>query len=101
MQLAAGTLPAGRYNQARFFFDTSQLVLSQDITAQGGTVVAGTYDVWIPSAEQTGLKLQLSDFNVVADETGTLGIEVGAGATIGSLVHTANGFLLSPVLRRN
>ncbi|MDX1579806.1 MAG: DUF4382 domain-containing protein [Gemmatimonadota bacterium] len=101
IQLAEGTVPAGQYNQARFFFDTSELVLTEDIDVNGTTVVAGSYDVFVPSAAQTGLKLQLSGVEVEDGGTETVGVELGTGATVGTLVRTANGFLLSPVLLTN
>lgn len=100
VQLASGVVAAGRYNQARFFFDTSQLVLADPIDVNGQTVDAGTYDVTVPSADQTGLKLQLSGVEVTGGETETVGIELGQSATIGTLVWNANGFQLSPVLRK-
>lgn len=101
VELAAGTVTAGQYNQVRFFFDTSELVLNEDIAVLGGTVVAGTYDVTVPSADETGLKLQLSGLNVGDGETETVGVQLGVDATIGTLVWNANGFLLSPVLNSN
>ena len=101
VEIADGVLPAGRYNQARFFFDSSEIVLSEDVTVNGGTVLpAGTYDVTIPSSGQTGLKLHLSNLEIVDGETETVAVEVGKGATIGTLNWNANGFRLSPVLKK-
>jgi hypothetical protein len=101
IELAAGSVTAGQYNQARFFFDTSELVLSEAIDVNGVTVDAGSYDVTVPSADQTGLKLQLSGTEVGNGETETVGVQLGTGATIGTLVWNANGFQLSPVLSTN
>jgi hypothetical protein len=101
IELAAGTVTAGQYNQARFFFDTSELVLSEAIDVNGVTVDAGSYDVTVPSADETGLKLQLSGTDVGDGETETVGVQLGTGATIGTLVWNSNGFQLSPVLSTN
>lgn len=98
LQLAQGTVPAGKYTQARFFFETSELVLGEQVVVNGVTLDPGTYDVDVPSAEQTGLKLLLSGMNVDAGDTETVEVEVGAGATIGTLVWNSNGFAISPVL---
>jgi len=98
IELAAGTVPAGRYNQARFFFDTSEAVLDEAVVVTGQTIDAGTYEVTVPSAEQTGLKIQLMDTEVVESETETIALELATDATIGTLVWNANGFQLSPVL---
>ena len=96
--LAAGSIPAGRYNQARFFFDVAEAVLDEAVAVPGQTVDPGTYGVTVPSAAQTGLKLHLADTEVVEGETETIGLELATSATIGTLVWQANGFLLSPVL---
>lgn len=101
VQVADGTVTAGRYNQVRFFFDTSELVLTEAIVVNGVTIDPGTYDVTVPSAAQTGLKLNLSNVEVDDGETETVAIELGLGATIGNLIWNANGFQLSPVLRIN
>lgn len=101
VQIADGTVTAGRYNQVRFFFDTSELVLTEAIDVNGTIVDPGTYDVNIPSAAQSGLKLNLSNVEVGDGETETVAIELGLGATIGNLIWNANGFQLNPVLRIN
>lgn len=101
LELAAGTVPAGRYNQARFFFDTSELVLGEQVVSNGATLDPGSYDVNVPSAAQTGLKLQLSSTDVGDGDTETVGVEIGTGTTIGTLVWNANGFAVSPHLKEN
>ena len=101
LELAAGTVPAGRYNQARFFFDTSEIVLDEQVISGGTTIDPGTYDVNVPSGAQTGLKLQLSSTDVGDGDTETVGVQIGSGATIGTLVWNANGFSVSPRLSQN
>jgi hypothetical protein len=101
VELAAGTVPAGTYNQARIYFETSELVLGEQIVVNGLTLDPGSYDVTVPSAAESGLKIQFSATDVaevVEGEVETVGIVVGMDATIGTLVWNANGFQLSPVL---
>jgi len=99
VELAAGTIPAGRITQVRLFFDTIELTLDADVDQGGQTIPAGVYDVRVPSAEQTGLKINQVDTTVGDGETGTIALEIGLDASIGTLVYQANGFQLSPVLR--
>ena len=97
--IAAGSVPAGTLNQVRLFFDTASLELAEAVTPNGQAVVdPGTYDVRIPSAEQTGLKLNLK-VEVEDGAAETVMLEVGVNASIGTLVWNANGFQMSPVFR--
>ncbi len=97
--LAEGTVPAGRYNQARFYFDSSELELGEQVVVNTVTLDPGMYDVDVPSAAQSGLKLQLTSTDVDAGETEAVGVEIGAGTTIGTLVWNTNGFSVSPRLQ--
>ena len=73
--------------------------LGSDVTVSGGqTVDAGQHPILIPSAEQTGLKIQTA-FDVVDGGEADVVLEVGTGATIGTLVWNANGFQMSPVMK--
>lgn len=96
--LASGAIPAGRITQIRLFFDTAQLTLDTDTDVGGQTLPAGVYDVSVPSADQTGLKIDQVGVEVGDGETETVTLEVGLAASIGSLSYTTNGFQLSPVL---
>lgn len=99
VELAEGTVPAGKITQIRLFFDTMELTLDTDVDVANQTVAAGVYAVRVPSAEQTGLKINQVNTTVSDGETGTVTLEIGVDASIGSLVYNANGFQLSPVLR--
>lgn len=99
VQLASGAVPAGKITQVRLFFDASELVLDADIDASGQQIPAGAYQVNVPSAEQTGLKIPGLAVDISDGETETVTLEIGVDASIGTLVWTANGFQLSPVLR--
>lgn len=99
VELAEGTVPAGKITQIRLFFDTLELTLDTDVDVANQTVAAGVYAVRVPSAEQTGLKINQVNTTVSDGETGTVTLEIGVDASIGSLVYNANGFQLSPVLR--
>jgi len=101
IELAAGTVPVGQYNQARIYFDTSTLTLDQQIVVNALTIDPGTYDVNVPSAAQSGLKLQLAQTSVAGGETETVALTLGTTATIGTLVWNANGFQMNPVIQVN
>ncbi len=97
--IASGGLEPGTYNQVRLFFSDAMIRLSSDVTVQGGQVVGvGAYEIRIPSAEQTGLKIPTS-FEVPEGGETTVVLEVGVNATVGTLVWNANGFQMSPVMK--
>lgn len=98
IELAAGAVPAGRITQVRLFFDTMELTLDTDVDVSNQTVPAGVYAVTVPSALQTGLKINQVNATVGDGETATVALEIGVDASIGTLVYNANGFQLSPVM---
>lgn len=100
VEVANGTLVAGFYNQVRLYFSTSTLTLAQTINVGGQDLDPGVYDIRIPSAEQSGYKIQMDSFEVVGGGTESIVLEVATTASIGSLVWNANGFQLSPVMRK-
>ncbi|UCG75041.1 MAG: DUF4382 domain-containing protein [Gemmatimonadota bacterium] len=98
--VAGGELPAGRYNNLRFFYSSAILRLGTAITVRGTEIPAGDYDLLIPSGEQTGLKVPLGAFQVEAGELETLIIEVLSNASVSSIRWNGNGFRISPVLKQ-
>jgi hypothetical protein len=98
--IASGELPAGRYNNLRFFYSSATLRLGSPITVRGTEIPAGDYDLLIPSGQQTGLKVPLGPFQVEAGELETLIIEVLSNASVSSIRWNGNGFRISPVLKQ-
>jgi hypothetical protein len=97
VQLAGGSIPAGKITQVRLFFDVAELTTGESIDVPGQTLPPGVYEVTAPSAQNTGLKIHTQK-NVADGETETVDIEIGLDATIGTLNWNANGFRLSPVM---
>jgi len=98
VQLAGGSIPAGKITQVRLFFDVAELTTGESIDVPGQTLPPGVYEVTVPSAQNTGLKI-LTQKDVADGETETVEIELGLDATIGTLNWNANGFRLSPVMK--
>jgi hypothetical protein len=100
VEVASGSLVAGFYNQVRLYFSTSTLTLAQTINVGGQDLDPGTYEIRIPSAEQSGYKIQMDRVEVVGGATEAILLEIATTASIGSLVWNATGFQLSPVMHK-
>jgi hypothetical protein len=100
LQIASGELPAGQYNNLRFFYSSATLRLGAPITVRGTEIAAGDYILLIASGEQTGLKVPLAGFRIDAGELGTLVVEVLSSSSVGSIRWNGNGFRISPVLKQ-
>ena len=101
--IAAGSVPVGEYHRARLFVNSAKVVFSESFTVGQATYEGGVeYDVEIPSAQNTGIKVAID--LVVEDDGEGNGLEVGllfdADATIKGVVGTGNGkVILPPVLK--
>jgi hypothetical protein len=83
-------LPAGRYNQIRLLVDTDE---NNDTIIE---LADGTYELTIPSGDQTGLKL-VSGFTVNTDETVSFTLDFDLRK---SITVTGNGeYKLRPTIR--
>lgn len=98
VEVARGDLPAGQYDNLRLFFSQATLTLSQTLDVQGQTFDPGEYDLRIPSAEQTGLKVPSASFQIAEGQTETVIVEIATDASVQTIVRNANGFQMSPVL---
>jgi hypothetical protein len=60
----------------------------------------GVYDITIPSATQSGLKIQVGRFEVPSGGTETVVLELATNASIQTLIWNTNGFQMSPVMHQ-
>lgn len=98
LEVARGDLESGTYENLRLFLSGSIVTFSEAVTLGAArTFEAGVaHDLFIPSAEQTGLKIPTAQFTVGDGETVT--IEFDADASVRTLAATGRGILMSPVL---
>lgn len=99
-EVAVGELPAGTYNQIRFFVTSSTITFFNDITVGNETFIAGQlYDLDIPSAQNNGLKINTAHFTV-EESAETVLVLFDPAATTASVGVTGSGRVrMSPVLR--
>ncbi len=101
--IAAGSVPVGEYHKARLFINSATVVFVEPFAVGQSTFEGGVeYEVEIPSARNTGIKVDI-DLVVEADGEGN-GVEVGLlfdpDATIRGVVGTGSGrVLMPPVLK--
>ena len=97
--IASGTVNAGTYANARLFISDATIEFSTDITlGLAANFVAGeSYDVTVPSADQTGIKTD-AGFEATADADVDLLFD--EGATFSNVNATGTGsVMLAPVIR--
>lgn len=102
VEVARGELEAGDYCNVRFFVGDATITFSEDATLGGGQDVTTfeadePHDLFIPSAENTGIKVPTARFSVDDDqETVTIAFE--AGESVQTVNVTGAGVLMTPVL---
>lgn len=102
VEVARGELEAGDYCNVRFFVADATITFSEDVT-QGGGPTATTFeadtphDLFIPSSEQTGVKVPTARFSVDGEQE-TVSIAFDAGESVQTVNLTATGPLMTPVL---
>lgn len=102
--VAAGDLEAGTYQNIRLFFEKAEIVLTESVTlgsdsGQGGrTFEAGTYELFVPSGKQTGIKVPTAGFTVDSETGETVTVLSDTDATIQNINVTGQGLLMTPVL---
>lgn len=103
--VARGDLPEGDYRNVRFFLSNETITFSEDVTLgnenTGMTFEGGTeHDLIIPSADETGLKVPTATFSVEGEpgEDEMIEIVFDAGESVQTIVLTARGILMNPVL---
>lgn len=98
--ISSGSVPAGTYTMVRLYFSDATITTNQEIELEGGgTVAAGTYDLFIPSGMETGVKIVLVGFTVLEGEDETLSLEIDSEASIQTVVYNEDeGFIMNSVL---
>lgn len=102
--VAAGDLEAGTYRNIRLFVEKAEIVLTESVTlggesGQGGeTFEPGTYELFVPSAAQTGIKIPTAGFTVDSETGGTVTVLSDTDASIQNINVTGQGLLMTPVL---
>jgi len=97
--VAAGELPAGEYNQIRFFLSSATISFLADMTV-GNEIFAASqvYDLEIPSVENNGLRVTTTHFTVDGASETVL-VLFDPASTTASIAATGNGKVhMSPVL---
>lgn len=87
-------LPAGKYPQIRMIVDEAEIKL----------IDGRTFDLFVPSGAQTGLKILLQSFEIVADQAIelTLDFDVNLSFIPQGNIETAagiQGFIFTPVVK--
>lgn len=95
--LAEGELEPGDYRNVRLFFSDAEIVLEGEVSLGAQTFEPGTYELFIPSGDQTGIKVPTETFTV-AEEGATVTVLSDTEASVRTVNVTGNGFLMTPVL---
>lgn len=99
--IAAGQLDQGTYRNVRLVIESADIVLNSAVTLGGGpnapSLEAGTHDLFIPSAEQTGVKVPTAEFTVDTDNV-AVDVLADTEASIQNINLTGRGLLMTPVL---
>jgi hypothetical protein len=100
VELAAGALPDGTYNNLRLFLQSASVAFLTDVTVGNTTYQAmQQYDLEIPSADNNGLQIPTTHF-VVDGASETVLVLFDPAATIASVGATGSGkVMMSPILR--
>lgn len=102
IEVAAGDLESGTYEGLRLRFSGAELVLSDSARLGDGGAAAtygpGTYDLFVPSGAQTGVKLPSVRFTMTDDDAETTTVLADTDASIRNINITGRGFLMTPVL---
>ncbi len=102
--LAAGGLPEGTYDNLRLFLQSATISFSEDVSTGNHVFTAGElYDLVIPSAQNTGLKIPTAHFVVEAAAEGateSVVVLFDANGSTASIGTTGSGKVrMRPVLR--
>jgi hypothetical protein len=101
--LASGEIEAGDYSGVRLFVENATIIFNTDVVVPGGpqarTLVAGeAYELRIPSAEQSGVKIPSAGFSVAEGGETEVALVFDAAASVQNLVANPTFLIMAPVL---
>lgn len=98
LELANGSLAPGTYSNLRIHFGEATISLANDVTVGTQTYSAADnpHSLFVPSGQETGIKIPLFDVTVDGEEDVVLLFE--DAASVNTVVATGTGFLMEPVL---
>lgn len=100
IEIAVGELAAGEYGNVRIRFSDATISLNNDLSVGPKSFAAADspHPLFIPSGVQTGIKIPTASF-VVEDGGETVVIEFDPAMSVGTIVATGRGLLMTPVLK--
>lgn len=102
LEIARGELESGDYCNLRLFVGDAEITFSEDVTLGDGPAATtfaadDPHDLFIPSENETGIKVPTVDFSV-DEEQETVTIAFDAGESVQTINLTGRGILMTPVL---
>lgn len=99
VELGVGELPAGTYRNVRLYLSGAWITFARDMKLGNTDVVAGEeVALRIPSAQNSGLKIPSSRFEVVSDGEEAI-LLLFDQTSVSSIKATGQGLQMSPILR--
>ncbi len=102
IQIARGDLPAGTYGNLRLFVEGASITFNTGVEVGPQSFDAGVeYDLFIPSADQTGVKVPDATFTVSEGDGETVVVVFDADTSVQNVTAAgASGtIIMNPVLR--
>lgn len=98
IEIASGEIEAGTYSNLRIFFGDATITLANDVTVgeQTFSTADNPHDLFIPSGEQTGIKIPL--FSVTIEAEADVVVLFDEDASVNTVAATGTGLLMEPVL---
>lgn len=98
--IATGEVPSGTYNQVRLFIGEATISFTDPVKVGNATYDADVeYELRIPSAGQSGLKVQTGFFDIGSGEVETVGLLVDLTDSVKNIVATGAGTVqMTPVI---
>ena len=98
--IASDQVAAGNYSNLRIFFSSATISLANDVTVGTETFAAADnpHELFIPSGEQTGIKIPLFGVEVGAGAEADVAVAFDEQASVQTVAATGTGLLMSPVL---
>ena len=99
VEVVSGELPAGNYHNVRLYYSEAWVTFGVDVKVGKDTYTAGTeIALRIPGADNTGIKIPASHFEVGADAAETMVLLFDTNSA-SPLKVTGNAVQMSPIFR--